>query len=196
LEAIYDFGGFPQQLFDKVYPARGDSILSLEIANKFDFGIDYHRGLDHGVWSVLAQIYPKADIPIVQISLDYTKTAQQHFELGQQLAYLRDSGVLILGSGNIVHNLGLIDWSSNKIDSKTSWADNFDKQIISNLRTKNFKNIVNYTQYPDYLKSVPTPEHFWPLLYVAGACKEIDSVEIFNDSIVMDSISMTSVKFG
>jgi 4,5-DOPA dioxygenase extradiol len=117
LQTIHDFGGFPQELFDVQYPASGNPKLAKEIAEKVGAQIDMNWGLDHGSWSVLTHIYPHADVPIFQLSLDAGKTPQEHFELGQKLAYLREQNVIILGSGNIVHNLGLLDWSGKQQNS-------------------------------------------------------------------------------
>jgi 4,5-DOPA dioxygenase extradiol len=192
-ETIHDFGGFPQELFDVQYPAKGDPELAKEIADKLDVEIDMNWGLDHGAWSVLAQIYLDADIPMVQLSLDINKTPQQHFELGQKLAYLREQGVMIIGSGNIVHNLGLIDWSGT---SQNTWASEFNDIVVENIEARSFENLVNYKQYGEIAKlSMPTNEHYLTLLYVLGVSNPADKIEIFNNEIVLGSIAMTSVKF-
>jgi 4,5-DOPA dioxygenase extradiol len=193
-QIIHDFGGFPQELFDKQYPAMGNPILAREIAEKLDFEVDHEYGLDHGSWSVLAQIYPEADIPALQLSLDVTKTPQEHFELGQKLAYLREHNILIIGSGNIVHNLRLMDMSNQH---QGSWAKEFDEISTHNLKTRNFKNLINYKQYGEIAsKSINSGEHYLPLLYICGASNPRDKIEIFNNEIQLGAISMTSVKFG
>jgi 4,5-DOPA dioxygenase extradiol len=193
LSTIHDFGGFSDELSHFEYSARGYPELARSIAITVGAELDMSRGLDHGVWSVLAQIYPGADIPVLQLSLDYTKTAKEHFELGQQLSYLRNEGVLIIGSGDIVHNLGLINWRNN---SHSTWASEFDSVIVENIQSRNFGNIIDYPQYGEIaMKSIPTPEHYWPLLYVLGASVDTDQIEIFNQEILMGAVSMTSVKF-
>jgi 4,5-DOPA dioxygenase extradiol len=193
LKTIHDFGGFPEELFAKQYPASGHPELAEELAKILGAKIDTQYGLDHGAWSILAQIYPKADIPVVQLSLDYAKTTEQHFELAKKLIFLRDLGVLILGSGNIVHNLGLIDWTGGE----SEWAVDFNQKIVENIQARNLQNLINYERYGEIArKSVPTPEHYWPLIYVIGASKPEDKIEIFNNEVVMGSLSMTCVKFG
>jgi 4,5-DOPA dioxygenase extradiol len=194
LETIHDFGGFPQELFDVQYPAKGDPELAKEISKQIGATVDMNWGLDHGAWSVLNQIYPQVNIPVLQFSLDINKTPQEHFELGQKLAYLREQGVMIIGSGNIVHNLGMIDWSGV---SRNSWANEFNDIVVENINNKAFQNLVNYNQYGDLASlSIPTNEHYLPLLYVLGASKKTDKIEIFNSDFVLGSISMTCVKFG
>jgi 4,5-DOPA dioxygenase extradiol len=194
LETIHDFGGFPQELFNVQYPAKGDPKLAKEIAEQIGATVDMNWGLDHGAWSVLNQIYPNADIPVLQLSLDYNKTPQEHYELGEKLAYLREQGVMIIGSGNIVHNLGMIDWENK---GQNSWAREFNDIVVDNINNKTFENLVNYSQYGDIAKlSIPTNEHYLPLIYVLGASNSKDKIEIFNNDIVMGSISMMSVKFG
>jgi 4,5-DOPA dioxygenase extradiol len=193
-KTIHDFGGFPQELFNKQYPAVGNPKLAKEIAEKLGFEIDNEYGFDHGSWAVLAQIYPQADIPVLQISLDVTKTPQQHFELGQKISYLREQNVLIIGSGNIVHNLAFIDWSNQ---SQGSWALEFDKIMINNLTTRNFENLINYEQYGELAsKSINSGEHYLPLIYVCGTSNLSDKIEIFNSQVQLGAISMTSVRFG
>jgi 4,5-DOPA dioxygenase extradiol len=194
LDTIHDFGGFPQKLFDVQYPAKGDPKLAKSIANKLNIELDDSRGLDHGVWSVLTHIYPHANIPVLQLSLDYNKTPEEHFQFAQKLTYLREEGIMIIGSGNIVHNLNLLDWNDQ---TTATLAKEFNEIIIGNINSKNFENIINYVQYGEIAgKSVPSVEHFLPLLYVLGATIPKDKVEIFNQDIVMGSLAMTSVKFG
>jgi 4,5-DOPA dioxygenase extradiol len=194
LKTIHDFGGFPQELFDAQYPAKGNPELAQEIANKLSLEVGMNWGLDHGAWSVLAQIYPEADIPVLQLSLDINKTPQEHFELGQKLAYLRELGVMIIGSGNVVHNLGLIDWSG---ESQNTWANEFNDIVVENIKNKTFDKLINYWHFGDIAKlSIPTSEHYLPLLYVLGASNSADKIEIFNNEIALGSIAMTSVKYG
>jgi 4,5-DOPA dioxygenase extradiol len=191
---IHDFGNFPKELFDKQYPAPGDPRLAKEIAKKLGIELDNEYGFDHGSWAVLAQIYPQADIPVLQLSLDVNKPPKEHFELGQKLAFLREQNVLIIGSGNIVHNLGLIDWSNQ---NQISWAKEFDNLAKNNLKLRNFNNLINYEQYGELAsKSINSGEHYFPLLYVCGASNPSDTIEIFNNEVQLGAISMTSVKFG
>jgi 4,5-DOPA dioxygenase extradiol len=194
LETIHDFGGFPQELFDVQYPAKGNPELAQEIAENLGIKIDKNWGLDHGAWSVLQQIYSDAKIPILQLSLDYNKTPQQHFEFGQKLAYLRQQGVMIIGSGNIVHNLNLIDWSNT---NQNAWATEFNNIIIENIQKGNYEDLINYQKYGQIAqKSVPSDEHYLPLLYILGASNPNDKIEIFNNEVVLGSIAMTSVVIG
>jgi 4,5-DOPA dioxygenase extradiol len=193
-ETIHDFEGFPQELFEIKYPVVGNPLLANSIAEKLGIEVDALRGLDHGVWSILVHAYPQADIPVLQMSLDINKTVQEHFEFAQQLAYLREQGVLIIGSGNIVHNLALADWSNTQINI---WAQDFNKHMIRAIEEKKFQDIINYTQYAEISRlSVPSNEHFLPLLYTCGVTHKEDVVEIFNNQIIMGTIGMTCVKFA
>jgi 4,5-DOPA dioxygenase extradiol len=194
LETIHDFGGFPQELFDVQYPANGNPELAGEIAKQIGAEVDLNWGLDHGAWSVLRQIYPLVNIPVLQVSLDVNKTSREHYELGQKLAYLREQDVMIIGTGNIVHNLGMLDWEGK---SQNDWAGQFNDIVVENIVSKNFENLIDYKQYGDIAtKSVPSTEHYLPLLYVLGASNPLDQIEVFNNDIVLGSISMTCVKFG
>jgi 4,5-DOPA dioxygenase extradiol len=189
-KTIHDFGGFPEQLSSFQYPVLGNPILAEKLAAKLGIGIDPNRGLDHGAWSVLCQMYPEADIPTSQISLDHAKTPQQHFEFAQKLSYLRGEGVLIIGTGNIVHNLAIINWQEGK---PYPWATEFNGKIVEYIQKRDFESIMNYTKFGSISRnSVPTPEHFWPLLYVLGISRQDEKITIFNDEIIMGSISMTS----
>lgn len=148
-------------------------------------------GLDHGAWSVLCQMYPKADILAFQLSLDITKTPQQHFDFAQKLSYLREENVLILGTGNIVHNLATINWQDGK---PHSWAIEFNEKIITAIQKQDFESVINYSKYGSVSRdSVPTPEHFLPLLYILGVSRQNETIKIFNNDIVMGSIAMTSL---
>lgn len=195
---IHDFGGFPQELFDVQYPAPGSPDLAKEaqlLADKTGISPDYSWGLDHGAWSVIKQIYPAADIPVVQLSLDYLKETQFHYDLAGQLAALRKKGILIIGSGNMVHNLRAIDW--NKPNQGFEWADEANEKFKKLISDNNHQQMINYRKLGRAVElSVPTPEHFLPLLYVLGMKSEHEQVAFFNDKSVMGSISMTSVKIG
>lgn len=196
LTTIHDFGGFPDNLNNKIYPAKGDPELAKKIAKQLDIELDFDRGLDHGAWSVLAQIYPECNIPVLQLSLDYNKTTIEHFEFAKKIAHLSNENVLILGTGNIVHNLSLIDWSGQ---NNNSWALEFDQKVIQDLKNNNFESIVNYNNYGESAKkAVPSEEHFLPLIYICAIAKQnkLSNTAIFNDKIEMGSISMTSVVFS
>jgi 4,5-DOPA dioxygenase extradiol len=195
---IHDFGGFPDELFKVQYPAPGSRSIAQEIQQSMTqvpIGMDNEWGLDHGCWSVLKQMYPKADIPVLQLSLDYSISKAKHLELGQQLSFLRERGVLVIGSGNMVHNLRKLNWQ--KPESGYDWAieanEGFKKMIESNELSA-LTNIEN--QGNAYQLSIPTPEHYLPLLYILGLKSKDEPVSFFNDSTVMGSISMTSVKVG
>jgi 4,5-DOPA dioxygenase extradiol len=196
-QTIHDFGGFPQQLFDVQYPAPGDLKLANETkasVSKTDVGFNYDWGLDHGCWVVVSRMYPKADVPVIQLSLDYSKPAQWHFELAKELAFLRKKGVLIIGSGNTVHNLGLINW---KDDKAFDWAIEANDTIKKLVTMNDFQSLERYESLGKSLQlAVPTPEHFLPLLYTLALKNDNDNLTYFNDKIVMGSISMVSLKIG
>lgn len=194
---VYDFYGFPPELRQFQYPAPGSKKLAAEIATLFAETIhldDSNRGLDHGAWSVLTHLYPEADIPVLQLSLDTTKSPEQHFKLGQQLAALRDKGILIVASGNIVHNLQMISW-----DLKTppyAWAQEFDLWVKDQLSKRNFKSLAeDFLNTASGRMSVPTTEHYLPLLYTIGASYTEDTISFFLEEIQNASISMRSVIF-
>ena len=194
-QTIHDFGGFPQQLFNMEYPAPGDAELA-KVAKgsikKTEIGLNYNWGLDHGCWVPAVRMFPKANIPIIQLSLDYSKPAPWHYELAKELAFLRNKGVLIIGSGNIVHNLSMIDWSGTK---QLDWAIEANEKFKSLLRSGDFKTLADYKSLGSSVQmAVPTPEHFLPLLYTLALKSEQENISFFNDKTVMGSISMTSVK--
>jgi 4,5-DOPA dioxygenase extradiol len=197
-QTIHDFGGFPQALFDMEYPAPGNSHMAKEISDSFNgmhVGIDQSWGLDHGTWSILVHMFPKADIPVVQLSLDYGLEPQAHFKLATQLSQLREKGVLILGSGNLVHNLRLVDWEHQ--DSVADWAleanDTF-KRLISQ---GDYQQLIDYRRLGRAVQlAVPTPEHFLPLIYTMAIRKKDEEFSFFNDKSLMGSLSMTSVIIG
>ncbi|HOY49220.1 MAG TPA: 4,5-DOPA dioxygenase extradiol [Flavobacteriales bacterium] len=197
-ETIHDFGGFPQALFDAQYPAPGDPELALELGRMVhSAGVqqDLQWGLDHGAWSVLKPMFPLADIPVIQLSLDYTKTPQQHFEFAKELAALRDRGVLVMGSGNIVHNLGRIDWQHP--NSGYDWAIEFNDQVKKTILDRNFAQLSNYKSLSKSAElAVPSTEHYLPLLYATALATEKDQLEFFNDDPQMGSLTMTSLKIS
>ncbi|MDO8179632.1 MAG: 4,5-DOPA dioxygenase extradiol [Undibacterium sp.] len=195
-KTIHDFGGFPQALFDISYPAPGDPALAARVAHllaPLPVHLDQQWGLDHGTWSVLIKTYPKADIPVVQLSLDMTQPAAYHFALGQKLAALRDEGVLIVASGNVVHNLGRMDPRSSGFD----WAQRFNLAMRTAIASGQFEQVVNYDSLgQDATLSVPTSEHFLPLLYVLGAKTGDEAIEITTEGMELGAISMMSVVIG
>lgn len=195
-EMIYDMYGFPKELYDVIYPAKGAPVLAKKTQELISTKtyLDSSWGYDHGTWSVLRRMFPKADIPVFQISVDANAPAEMHFEIGENLKMLRDQGVLILGSGNVVHNLRQIDWH---LPGGYPLAQEFDNQIKMAILEKRFEDVVNYKQYHEAaMLSVPTPDHFYPLLYVLGAAFSEDTVEVFNDSCLMGSMSMTCYALG
>jgi len=197
-KTIHDFGGFPQELFDVQYPAPGSPQTAMDTKNsitKTEVGMDQQWGLDHGCWSVVKHLYPKADIPVIQLSLDYTKGPQYHYELAKELSGLRKKGILIIGSGNMVHNLGIIDWQHQ--DTGFDWAIEANTTMKNLITNGDFTPLINYSaQGKAFQLSIPTPEHYLPLLYTLGLKEEKEDLSFFNDKTVMGSISMTSVMIG
>ncbi len=197
-KTIHDFGGFPDSLYKVQYNASGDPILADLIQKTIHTGemqLDYNWGLDHGCWSVVKQMYPKADVPVIQLSIDYTKSMSYHFNLAKELAILRRKGVLIIGSGNMIHNLRLVDWENQH--SGYEWAleanDGFKQMILH----EEFDKLINYKKLASSFQlAVPTPDHYIPLLYVLGLIEKDEMTEFYNDTVLMGSLSMTSVKFG
>lgn len=193
-ETIHDFGGFPQALFDARYPAPGDPQLAALIAQELhDEGVktDLSWGLDHGTWSVLLPMYPKANIPVLQISLDVRKSPAQHFALAQKLQWLRTKGVMVIGSGNIVHNLGMLNWKNP--NSAYDWATAFNTEIKTAITGRNIDLLTNYQKLGTAARNaVPTAEHYLPMLYIAAMAKESEKPIFFNEQPSMGSLYMTS----
>lgn len=189
---IHDFYGFPQALFDFHYPAPGSPELAAEVAEVAKptwVGLDRDQwGLDHGTWSVLAHLYPEADIPVVQLSINALKPLGYHVDLGARLAPLLDQGVTILCSGNVVHNLGMIDWK--RPDHGFDWAQRFDDAIMEQMGD-NPADILRLAEHPDYELAVPTPDHFIPLLYLAGIAAAHDGAQPLTQGYALGSLSMT-----
>ena len=193
---IYDMYGFPKELYDLKYPVEGSPELAGKISDLLKEGVitDNRWGIDHGTWSVLCRMYPDADIPVVQLSIDFNAAPEAHFETGRKLAELRKEGVLIIGSGNVVHNLSLINWG---MSGGFDWAHEFDDYVKQNILNRNFEAVVNYGKAGKCAeKAFYTPDHFYPLLYVLGAADSEDDIEVFNDSCIMGSMSMTGYLFG
>lgn len=197
-QTIHDFGGFPQALFDVQYPAPGAPDLAKETRDTLApvaVGLDYSWGLDHGAWSVIKHLYPAADVPVIEMSLDYTRGPEYHYELGNQLKTLRNKGVLIIGSGNMVHNLRMIEW--NKPGSGSDWAVEANALFRKFILSGDHKSMVNYDKLGRAVQlSVPTPEHYLPLLYILALKNGNEGVSLFNDKEIMGSLSMTSVRIG
>ena len=194
-ETIHDFYGFPKALFDVRYSAPGDPALAARVAGLIaseHVRLDPGRGLDHGAWSVLIAMYPEADIPVVQLSMDTSLPGRHHYELARQLAPLRDEGVLVIGSGNIVHNLRLFDFRN---PAPLDWALAADAEIRGHIAARRHDSLAEYPARPDARLPVPTPEHYLPLLYAIALQQAHEGVEFFNVR-VPGSISMTSVLIG
>jgi 4,5-DOPA dioxygenase extradiol len=198
---IHDFGGFPQQLFDVQYPASGSPELAIEtrdllLPNAVE--LDEHWGLDHGAWSVIKHLYPGADVPVIQLSIDYTKPPQYHFDLAQKLSALRNKGILIIGSGNIVHNLRLVDFRNFDADNYGfDWAIEARATINDYLFDGNFQPLIDFEkQSKAFQLAIPTPEHYLPLIYTLGLKEKTEELSLFNDKLVAGSLSMTSVKIS
>ncbi len=198
---IHDFGGFPKALFDVQYPAPGSPELAQETKNtikKTEIGLDHSWGLDHGAWSVVKHLYPNADVPVIQMSIDHFQSPQYHYELAKELASLRKKGVLIIGSGNMVHNLRMVAWDKlNTPDYAFDWATEASTKMKQFILNNNHQQLVNFSsQGKPFQLAIPTPEHYIPLLYTLGLKEENESVSLFNDKAVGGSLTMTSVKIG
>lgn len=195
-QTIHDFGGFPKALFDVQYPAPGNPTLAKETASlihKTSVGLDHEWGLDHGTWSIVKRMYPEANIPVLQLSIDYSKGPQYHYELARELETLRKKGVLIIGSGNMVHNLRIMDW--HRLDSGYDWAIDINEKFKKAILSGDHKSLINVEGFGQAGKlSIPTPEHYLPLMYILGLTNDKEKTTIFNDKLVMGSISMTSIR--
>jgi len=194
-ETIYDMYGFPEELYKITYKAPGAPELAHLTKDLIGRGaqIDNTWGIDHGTWSVLHRMYPAAEIPVYQLSVDMNASAETHFQIGQAISSLRDRGVLILGSGNVVHNLSRISWG---MEGGQPWAVEFDNYIKDKVMNREYKDVINYKSAGKSSEmAFFTPEHFYPLLYVLGASREDDRLSVFNDSCTMGSMSMTCFLF-
>lgn len=195
-DTIHDFSGFPRALFDVRYRAPGSDWLAHrvgELADGVRVHIDAHRGLDHGAWGVLQPMFPEADIPVVQLSLSSLQPGAWHYDLGRALGALREEDVLVVASGNIVHNLRLFKF---KDPTPYDWAQRFDEDVAEHIQTGHHDGLLGYeTLGSDALLAIPTPEHYLPLLYVLGMQREDDEVSFFNEQVI-SSISMRSVIIG
>jgi 4,5-DOPA dioxygenase extradiol len=196
---IHDFGGFPKELYQIEYPAPGSPELALRVKDlpaPVPVSLDESWGLDHGTWSVLKHVFPKADIPVVQLSIDETQPPSFHYELGKRLAALREEGVLIIGSGNIVHNLSLYSWGEDDVPP-FDWAVRFEENARELLLNGDDAPLVNYQSLGrDAILSAPTPDHYLPLLYVLGLRRKNEKVSFPVQGIDGGSISMLAVQIG
>ena len=198
---IHDFGNFPQALFDQRYPAPGSPELAKklqELLKPIDVIADTSEwGFDHGTWGVLIKVYPEADIPVVQLSIDGTKPAEYHYQIGKKLAALRDEGIMIVASGNVVHNLRLMQRGGDS--AHYPWATSFNEYVKENLRWKGEDSqhpLVNFSQHEGAALSNPSIEHYLPLLYVLGSWDGVEPISTPTDGIVLSSLSMLSVQVG
>ena len=198
---IHDFGGFPKELFEVQYPAPGNPDLAREtksLIKKTEVGLDDKWGLDHGAWSVIKHLYPEADIPVIQMSLDYHQTPQYHYELAKEIKSLRGKGVLIIGSGNMVHNLRMVAWDKLNADEYGfDWAIEANEKMKKHILDGDHQPLINFrSQGKSFDLAIPTPEHYLPLLYSLALQDKNDEVSLFNDKAVAGSLTMTSVKIG
>jgi 4,5-DOPA dioxygenase extradiol len=191
-KTIHDFGGFPQALFDIQYPAPGSPALADRVKELLNVPVvleENEWGIDHGAWSVLKYMYPHADVPIVQLSLDGSRSARAHYELAKQLRPLRDENILILSSGNVVHNLRTIDWHDNAVPH--SWAQEFNQFFVSEMHADHHESLIDWERYGDAAHlSIPTAEHYWPALYTLALQEHGEHAKVFTNGIEMSSISM------
>ena len=197
---IHDFGGFPRQLYEVRYPAPGDPVLAARVAELLKptdvIQDDESWGLDHGAWSVLAHLLPDANVPVIQLSIDENVSASTHYELGRRLSALREEGVVILGSGNMVHNLHAYAWGRHGVEP-FDWAQRFETEARRLLVTREHQPLIDYESMgPDAKLSIPTPEHYLPLLYVAAGCQGDEHVTFPVDGIDGGSVSMLAVQIG
>lgn len=200
-KTIHDFYGFPEELFNVQYPAPGNPVLAAETAALLLPDVveeDHNWGLDHGAWSVIKHLYPNAEIPVIQLSIDYTKPPQYHFELAGRLQKLRERGILIIGSGNIIHNLRMVDFRHiNTVGYGYEWAVEAREKTNNWLLDGNFRNLIEYERQGTFMQNaVPSPDHYLPLLYSLGLKDQSEDLSLFNDELIAGSLSMTSVRIG
>jgi 4,5-DOPA dioxygenase extradiol len=195
---IHDFWGFPKELYDLTYPALGAPVYGKalqETVTMTKVQSDFDWGLDHGTWIVLKQMYPFADVPVLQLSIDMTKSHEYHYKLGKELALLRRRGVLIMGSGNLVHNLREVDFNNQA--NIFSWAKDFDEQARGLIEKRDHRALMNYEKLGSAAQlAIPTPDHYWPLLYILGLQEEDEGATFPIEGITHGSISMRSVLIG
>ena len=200
-KTIHDFGGFPRELFEVQYPAPGSPDLADEVKHlisKIEVGLDEKWGLDHGAWSVVKHLYPNADIPVIQMSLDYYQKPEQHYELAKELVALRNKGILIIGSGNMIHNLGMVAWDKlNDDEYGYDWAIEANSKMIQFILNEDHQSLIKFrAQGKPFDLSIPTPEHYLPLLYTLAIKQKNEEIEVFNNKVIAGSLNMTSIKIG
>jgi 4,5-DOPA dioxygenase extradiol len=200
-KTIHDFGGFPEALFAVQYPAPGHPELAketAEILHSANVELDHDWGLDHGAWTVIRHMYPEANIPVLQLSIDYTKGPQYHYDLAKELNSLRKKGVLIIGSGNMVHNLRMVAWDKLTAPGYGyDWAIQMNNKFKELIQAGDHNSLINYSSLGrEAMLAIPTPEHYLPLMYTLGLKTSKDNVAFFNDKAVGGSLTMTSVKLG
>ena len=190
---VYDMYGFPQELYEVEYPVKGDGELSDRVLSILgdDVSIDNSWGIDHGTWTVLVHMFPDADIPVVQLSVDGTLSTDKMYEIGHKLSALRDEGYLIFASGNVVHNLRLVQWDN---PDGTEMAHRFNDYIVDAVLAGEHEKVINYQDGPDSRYAVPTPDHYIPLIYAIGAAGN-DKAEVFNKVCNLGSMAMTGFVF-
>lgn len=197
---IHDFGGFPKELFEVEYPAPGSPELAREtqsMVTKTEVGLDDKWGLDHGAWSVIKHLYPDADVPVIQLSIDYTKPPQYHYELARELNKLRQKGVLIVGSGNMVHNLRMVAWNKLNEEFAFDWAIEANEKMKNYILDGDHEKLVNFrSQGRAFDLAIPTPEHYLPLIYSLALQDKNEEIVLFNDKPLAGSLTMTSLKIG
>lgn len=195
---IHDFGGFPKALFDVQYPAPGSPELAKlvqSVVKSQNVKLDYEWGLDHGAWSVIKHIYPKADVPVVQLSMDYKGSPEQHFQLAKEIAPLRNKGILIIASGNIVHNLRMVAWDRLNEVYGFDWALEVNQKIKDWISKEDYQSLIQIRNHgKEFEWAIPTAEHYLPLLYTLGTKLNSDTVSFFNDKPVAGALTMTSVR--
>jgi 4,5-DOPA dioxygenase extradiol len=200
-KTIHDFGGFPKELFDVQYPAPGHPVLAKEtksLIHTANVELDHDWGLDHGSWTIIRHMYPNANIPVLQLSIDYTKGPQYHYDLAKEMYALRKKGVLIIGSGNMVHNLRMVAWDKlNDKEYAYDWATASNNKFKQLIQEGDHPSLINYNSLgKEVALAIPTPEHYLPLMYTLGLQGKKDKVSFFNDKAVGGSLTMTSVKIG
>lgn len=195
---IHDFGGFPKALFDVQYPAPGSpelAKLAQSVVKSQNVKLDYEWGLDHGAWSVIKHIYPQADVPVVQLSMDYKSSPEQHFQLAKELAPLRNKGILIIASGNIVHNLRMVAWDRLNEVYGFDWALDVNQKVKDWISKEDYQSLIQIRNHgKEFEWAIPTAEHYLPLLYTLGTKLNSDTVSFFNDKPVAGALTMTSVR--
>ncbi|MEZ5002146.1 MAG: 4,5-DOPA dioxygenase extradiol [Chitinophagales bacterium] len=197
---IHDFGGFPQALFDVQYPAPGSPELAQatqQLVTSTHVGLDDKWGLDHGAWSVIKHLYPNADIPVIQMSIDYTQPGRYHYALAKEISSLREKGVLIIGSGNMVHNLRMVAWNKLNQAYAFDWATEANEKMKSHILNGDHQPLIDFrSQGKAFHLAIPTPEHYLPLLYTLALADPKEQISLFNDKPVGGSLTMTSLKIS